>query len=139
MEKYRVKVKRPYRGLHEGDVLVLNPTSGMFELREQEEVVADNYQSKNSRIVSFSTSFIEKFLDQVFEDLDGLFSEVEEEKEPEQGYLKDSTTELRENEYKYSLDVTRFKDLIELVEELQKEVEELKVAKVKKAPKKAKR
>lgn len=71
----RIKVKRPFRGLHEGDVLVFNPDNSMFELRESGEVLSDNYQSKSTVYVSFSPNFIEQLLGQNFEDVDGFFEE----------------------------------------------------------------
>lgn len=110
--EYKVKVLRPYRGLHEGDILVFNSKTKMFELREVDEVVGDNYHSKNTRMISFSPEFIERFLDQVFEDLDGIWPK-EQEKEPE----KVDETEK---------DVDELESLKDMVSILAKEIEELR-------------
>lgn len=127
MKEFKVKVISPFRGLHEGDELVYNYDNKMFEFRETDEVVAEHFQSKNSKLVSFSASFVEKFLDQYFEDLDYFFApEPVEEKEAEE-------------DFKYSLDVTKIQDLVELLENLQKEVEELKKDKNKKVTRKIKK
>jgi len=72
-----IKVNRPFRGLHEGDELVYNKETNMFELRETDEVISENFQSKNTRLISFSPNFVEKFLGQVFEDVNGFFAEEE--------------------------------------------------------------
>lgn len=67
---YKVKVKRPFRGLHEGDVLDYNNENSMFELRESGEIISENFQTKNTKYVSFSYNFVESLIGQVFEFID---------------------------------------------------------------------
>jgi len=123
--EYKIKVLRPHRGLHEGDILMYNKENNLFELREVDEVISDNYQSKNTRMVGFSPDFVDRFLDQLFEDVNGFF--VSPEEEPER---------VEEEDFKYKVDVSRLPELIDVVEKMREELEELKT---KTKPKKAKK
>ena len=126
--EYKIKVLRPHRGLHEGDILMYNKENNLFELREVDEVISDNYQSKNTRMVGFSPDFVDRFLDQLFEDVDGFFNKSE----PEEAFERVE----EEEDFKYKVDVSRLPELIDVVEKMRKELEELKT---KTKPKKAKK
>lgn len=131
MEKeYKVKVIAPFRGLHEGDMLYYNNKNNMFEYKSSDEVVGDNYHSKNSKFVSFSIDFVNKFLGQYFEDLDGFYNKKEEDiKEEERFPIDECKEELRETEQKYAVDIDGIKDMAKAIDELKNEIEELKKTK----------
>lgn len=106
----KVILKQRYKGLAEGTELYYNPALDSFGFSNVDENISDNMVTKSSQNVSFSRSFVEKFLNQLFEDVDNFFK-LREEVEPE-------AVEVEEKSY--------LKELKEKLEKLEKEMNELK-------------
>ena len=131
-KEYRVRLLRNYKGLMEGTVLTYYAENNTFGYYKVDEMISDDIVRQTSTLVKFSVEFVERFLGQVFEDMDGFYVSLEEaiqmgESIPASAICEevsdcDCESPQEDNEQKYAVDIDRIKDLVDMVEALEANV-----------------